>query len=66
MSTTISADEIAYLATMTEQEREMMSALRATRASYEAHLAKKYNLTQGDQIQADGWIVRKADPPPEE
>ncbi len=59
MSDTISADEIAYLATMTEQEREMMSALRATRSSYEAHLAKKYALVQGDQIQADGAIVRK-------
>jgi hypothetical protein len=59
MSDTISADEIAYLATMTEQEREMMSALRATRSSFEAHLAKKYALVQGDQIQADGAIVRK-------
>ena len=59
MSDTISADEVAYLATMTEQEREMMSALRATRSSFEAHLAKKYGLTQGDQIQADGVIVRK-------
>jgi hypothetical protein len=59
MSDTISADEVAYLATMTEQERDAMSALRATRASFEAHLAKKYGLTQGDQIQADGVIVRK-------
>ncbi len=66
MTTTISADEVAYLTTMTEQEQATLSALRATRASYEAHLAKKYALVQGDQIQPDGTIVRAAEPPPEE
>jgi len=63
---TISADEVAYLTTITDQERVSLAALQATRSSYEAHLAKKYELQQGDQIQADGTIVRKAsDPAPE-
>jgi len=65
MSDTISADEVAYLTTLTDQERVSLAGLQATRSSFEAHLAKKYSLTQGDQIQADGVIVRKADSPPE-
>ena len=56
----ISPDEIAYLASMAEQERTALAALQATRTSYESHLAKKYSLSQGDQISADGTIIRKA------
>jgi hypothetical protein len=59
MSDTISADEVAYLAALDEQERTAIAALQATRNSYNAHLGKKYSLTQGDQIKPDGAIIRK-------
>lgn len=63
MSEMISADERAYLTTLMTQEQTTLAALQATRRSFEAHLATKYTLRQGDTIDADGHIVR-ADPGP--
>lgn len=62
MTDAITADELAYLKTLEEQERNTLAALRATRQSYETHLAGKYKLAQGDQIDGDGAIVRKTTP----
>ena len=61
MTMTISPDDLAYLATLQAQEQETLASLRAARGSFEAHLAKKYRLTAGDQVQPDGSIVRAAD-----
>lgn len=54
----VTPDELAYLQSMGEQERTTMAALQATRASYNNHLAQKYQLVQGDSITTAGQIVR--------
>jgi len=60
----VSADEIAYLRSLSENEKVTLAALQATRHSYERHLAQKYSLQQGDQITTEGGIVRaKKDEP---
>lgn len=54
----IGSDELAYLKAIVKQEQAMLAAMRATRESYETHLAAKYGLVNGDKIAEDGAIIR--------
>lgn len=57
MNDRLSADELLY-------HRTVLDAIRgpdALRSSWLGHLAQKYDLAPGDQIAADGTIVRAAD-----
>lgn len=56
LPTQLSADDNSYLLSLKQQ----MEALQIMMNGFSNHLAQKYQLVNGDSLQPDGAIVRKA------